>query len=481
MRLWFVANTIGLLCLIFSGALLPPFVISLLYADNEANHLGATMLVLMFVGLVLWFARRNSQVVLRARDGFLVVAALWLVVSMLGSIPLLMGLDLDVTDAVFESVSAFTTTGATVLSGLDDMPPSLLFFRQEMQWLGGIGVVVSAIALLPMLGVGGMQLLKAETPGPMKEERLTPRVAQTARMLWRLYLAMTVSCALLYWLGGMNAFDAVAHSLATVSTGGFSTHDASFGYYDSTFIESVAIVFMLLGAINFGIHFVAWRNLSPAHYWRNEEVRTFFGVILVVIVTVALELYVQHSKSSMFESFRYAAFTVVSVITSTGFGLEDFSVWPTLSPVLLIFISFMGGCAGSTAGGMKTIRFMVIVKQVGSEVQSLIHPSVIKPLKVGGQVVPAKTVQSIWAYVGAYVGLFACMMLLLMGMGMDQVTAFSGVATCMNNLGPGLGEVTSSFAGVSDPAKWIFSAAMLLGRLEVFTLFVLFTPGFWRS
>jgi len=329
--------------------------------------------------------------------------------------------------------------------------------------------------------VGGMQLYKAETPGPMKDDKLTPRIAHTARALWKLYLTITLVCALLYWVGGMEPLDALAHSFSTVSTGGFSTHDSSLAYFDSLFIEAVATVFMLIGGINFGVHFVAWRYRSARPYWESVEVRAFLGILLAAILLVALILDLSGTKPGLGQSLRYATFTVASVITSTGFGIDDFSVWPTLLPALLIFISFIGGCAGSTAGGIKVVRLVVLSNQVRMELQRLIHPSQVRSLKLGRQNVHPRTIEAVWAFFGVYLAVFALLMLLLMGQGIDQITAFSAVATCMNNLGPGLGDVASNFTGVSDTAKWLFSAGMLLGRLEIFTVLVLFTPGFWRD
>ncbi|WP_275096046.1 TrkH family potassium uptake protein [Sedimenticola hydrogenitrophicus] len=475
-----IAHVLGIWLLLFSGSLLPPLIISLLYHDGETLHFSLLVLFSLISGLVVWLASAKHRTQLRTRDGFIIVVLLWLVTSLLGMLPFIFGLDLSVADALFESVSAFTTTGATVITGLDDLPPSILFFRQEMQWLGGIGVVVSAIALLPMLGIGGMQMFKAETPGPMKDEKLTPRIAHTAQALWKLYLVMTLACALLYWAGGMSLFDAVAHSLTTVSTGGFSTHDASLGYFDSVFIENVATLFMLLGGISFSVHFLVWKQLSFRPYWQSVEVRVFLLLVLAVILVTSAVLYFEGARDSLLESLRYASFTVASVVTSTGFGIDDFSVWPTMLPLLLILISFVGGCAGSTAGGMKVIRFVIMGKGAGLEIQRLMHPSMIRSLQLQGKVIDVRVADAVRSFFSVYVATFVLFMLFLMGQGLDHVTAFSAVATCMNNLGPGLGDVASNFQSVSDSAKWILSFAMLLGRLEIFTLLVVLSPAFWR-
>jgi len=467
--------------LLYCGALLPPLIVSLIYNDGEATHLSLSLLLNLLIGIIIWLRTEKRKVKLRTRDGFIIVLILWVVTSIFGAVPFAIALDMSPVDAIFESVSAFTTTGATVITGLDNLPKSILFFRQEMQWLGGIGVVVSAIALLPMLGIGGMQMFKAETPGPIKDEKLTPRILNTAHVMWRLYLVMTAICALLYWFGGMSAFDAIAHSFSTVSTGGFSTHDASLGYFNSDFIEMVAVVFMLLGGINFGVHYLVWRRLSLLPYFGNLEVRTFLILVVIVTLMVGAVLHSSGVKADLMESLRYAVFTVVSVITSTGFSIDDFSLWPSFLPFLLIFISFIGGCSGSTAGGIKVIRFIIMGKGVGLELQQLLHPSLVMSLKVQDKVIAPRTVDAVRGFFSVYVATFIIFLLLLTSQGMDLLTAVSAIATCLNNLGPGLGEVSANFESVSDATKWLLSLAMLLGRLEMFTLLVVLSPSFWRN
>lgn len=476
-----ILRTLGILLLLFSLSLWPPALLSVWYDDHEFGHFFVSIAVSLVVGLALWLPLRRTQLVLRGRDGFVIVAMFWLLLSLFATIPMILGFRIGVADAFFEAASAFTTTGATVLSGLDDMPRSLLFYRQELQWLGGIGVIVTAVALLPMLGIGGMQIYRAETPGPMKDEKITPRIQHTAQAVWRIYGLMTIACALAYWVAGMSLFDAVAHSLTTVSTGGFSTHDASLAYFDSVLIELVAVVFMLAGAISFGVHFMALYRLRMDYYWKNVEVRAFVITVLALIVMVTLTLRGTGYSDTLGQAVRLATFEVVSVITSTGYGIEDFSLWPVALPVLLIFASFMGGCAGSTAGGMKVIRFVLMWRQGLLAIQRLSHPRLVRSLKFGGRAVPASVVEGIWAFFALYVATFGVMMLLMMMTGMDQVTAFGAVATCINNLGPGLGEVSQSFAGVSDLAKWFLGLTMILGRLEVFTVLVLISPSFWRT
>lgn len=481
MRLAITQRVIGLFLTMFSVTLSVPVAVSLYYKDGEAEHFLVSMAAMLSVGLVLWLPVRHASGQLRTREGFVVVTAFWIMLGLVSGLPFMLGPHLNFTDAAFEAVSAFTTTGATVIVGLDQLPPSILYYRCQLQWFGGIGVIVLALAVLPMLGVGGMQLYRAETPGPMKDDRITPRVNQTARGLWRIYLGLTIGCALGYWLAGMSVFDALTHSFATVSTGGFSTHDASISYFASPWVELVAVAFMLAGGINFAVHFAAVRGRNPYRYWRDPEVRTFLSVTVVLILIVAAVLWTQHTYASVLEALRYSAFQVVSVITSTGFTTADFSTWPLFTPVLLIFSSFMGGCAGSTAGGMKTIRFLVLAKQGWRNVFHLIHPAGVRPIKVGGRVLQARVADAVWGFFAVYVAVFSVLMLLVMGTGLDHVTAFGAVATCINNMGPGLGEVAVNFAGVNAAAKWLLTLSMLLGRLEIFTLLVVLTPAFWRK
>jgi trk system potassium uptake protein TrkH len=400
--------------------------------------------------------------------------------SLLGAVPFMLALDVSFADAFFESASGYTTTGATVLVGLDGMSRSILFYRQEIQWLGGIGVIVLAIALLPMLGIGGMQLYKAETPGPFKDERLTPRITRTARNVCGLYVLLTAICAVLFWLAGMDAFDAVAHSFSTLSTGGFSPHDGSFAFFNSPAIEAIAIVFMLIGGISFNAHFVAWRTLQLQRYGQDTQTVAFLCVVVVATVAATLLLAMTGTYATLLEGLRYAAFEVASVITTTGFTLADFSLWPLALPVLMIFLSFLGGCAGSTSGGIKVIRFVVLGKQAAVHIHKLIHPQAVRRIKVDGQVVPDSVVESVGGFFALYVAVFAGFMTVAMMDGMDQVTAFGAVATCINNTGPGLGTVAITFSEVSSQSKIVFAFAMLIGRLEIFTFLVLLAPAFWR-
>lgn len=480
MRLLVVQRIIGLFLLLYGATLVLPIAVAFLAQDGELEHFLDSMFLMLAAGGILWFPARHASGQLRTREGFAIVTAFWVILGLASSAPLVVGAHLDFTDAAFEAVSAFTTTGATVIVGLDDLPPSILFYRQILQWFGGIGVIVLALAILPMLGVGGMQLYRAEATGPIKHEKLTPRIRETAKAVSRIYVALTVACGSAYWLAGMSPFDAIGHAFSTVSTGGFSTHDASIAYFESATIELIAVIFMLLGAINFAAHFTVVREHSLRRYWLDVEVRTFLLVVGVLVVVIAAVLMLEGAYATIWESLRYSLFQVGSVITSTGFTTTDFSVWPLFVPVLLIFSSFVGGCAGSTAGGMKIVRFLILVKQGRRNVFQLIHPAAVRPIKLGERVLSTDVADAVWGFFALYVVVFSVMMLAVMATGIDHVTAFSAVATCINNLGPGLGDVASNFTQVNSTAMWLLTASMLLGRLEIFTLLVLLSPAFWR-
>jgi len=476
-----ILGIVGFLCMIFSLSVIPPMLVSAFYDDGELVHFALSFAVIHVTGLVLWLPARRAIGEFRRRDGFIIVTLFWAVLSLLSAIPFVIGPHLSYVDALFEAVSGFTTTGATVIVGLDALPPSVLYYRGQLQWLGGMGLIVLAVAIMPMLGIGGMQLYRAEAPGPMKEDKLKPRLAETARSLWLVYVGLTLACALGYWLTGMSAFDAIVHSYTTVSTGGFSTHDASLGYFDSVPIEMIAILFMLAGGINFAVHYRAVLGISLRPYWRDVEVRAFLIFIIMALVVIACMLWLFEEYAHFHQALTNSLFEVVSVITSTGFGTADFSSWPSFLPLLLIFISFVGGCGGSTAGGIKVSRILLLLKQGGQEIAYLIHPRVARPLRIGSHVLPPRVSQAIWGFFAVYMVVFALFTLLMMAAGLDQVSAFSAVATSMNNLGPGLGEVAVTFASVSTAGKLLATVAMLLGRLEIFTVLVILTPAFWRD
>jgi trk system potassium uptake protein TrkH len=482
MNLPMVQRILGLMLLIFSLTMLPPIGVSFFYADGHWYPFAAAFGIVASVGALLYLPVRKVQRDLRLRDGFLVVAMFWVCLGMAGATPLFVSdvPAMSFTDAVFEAVSGFTTTGATVIVGLDTLPKSILYYRQQIQWLGGMGIIVLAVALLPVLGVGGMSLYMAETPGPVKDQKLTPRIAHTAKALWIVYLVLTIACAAAYWLAGMGAFDAIGHAFSTLSTGGFSPYDASLAYFDSFAIDMIAIFFMLAGGTSFALHFVMFRQRSFATYWREPEFRASVLIVGAFVAVVTLYLRITGTYGSLAEAFRYGAFQVVSLQTSTGFVTTDFSVWPGALPALVLLTTFIGGCAGSTAGGIKVIRWLLVFKQGVAELRRLVHPSAEIPVKVADRTVPVAVMNAVAGFFAIYLVLFGGMMLLLMVFGLDQVTAWSAVATCINNAGPALGTVSANFRDVPDAAKWVCTLAMLIGRLELFTLIVLFTPDFWR-
>ena len=478
-----ITKVIGILLMVYSISLVPPILISLYYQDGATSSFIGVMLGVLVAGLLLWYPIRNHKQDLKIRDGFLVVVLFWTVLGLVGALPFYFEpeVPLTLTDSVFESFSGLTTTGATVMSGLDNMPHAILWYRQQLQWLGGMGIIVLAVAILPMLGIGGMQLYRAETPGPVKDSKIAPRISETAKTLWYLYLGLTLACAIGYWFAGMNWFDAFGHSFSTVAIGGFSTHDASIGYFDSIAVESVAIFFMFLSGINFALHFTAFRSFTVFPYFRDPEFKAYASLLILGILMVTSYLYFNQVYPTWEASLRYGIFQTVSLATTTGFANADFSVWPAFIPVLLIMMSFIGGSAGSTAGGMKMIRFVLLFKQGSREVRGLLYPNAIMPVKLNGKPIPEKVMTAVWGFFSVYAFTFAILMLIIMALGVDQLTAFSAIAAMMNNLGPGLGEVAANYQSMSDPVKWVLAFAMLLGRLEIFTLLVLFTAAFWRK
>ncbi|SEA97168.1 trk system potassium uptake protein TrkH [Thiothrix caldifontis] len=478
-----IQRVLGLLLMVFSLTMLPPIVIGWTMDDPDILPFGKSFALLLIGGLLLWLPVYRERAELRSRDGFLIVVLFWVVLGLSGSLPLILSeaVDLSVTDAVFESMSGLTTTGATVIIGLDSLPRSILFYRQELQWLGGMGIIVLAVAILPILGVGGMQLYRAETPGPMKDAKLTPRITETAKLLWYIYLVLTILCAMAYRVAGMEWFDAVSHSFSTVAIGGFSTHDSSLGHFDNSAIEAVAVVFMLLSGVHFGLHFIAWRSASVMGYVRDSEFRAYVGLMAGLAVVSTVYLYYNATYDSFLQSLRHSLFHVVSIGTTAGFTTTGYSEWPGFLPVLLLFASFIGGCAASTAGGMKVIRFLLLVKQGIREVNRLIHPNARISIKINRNPLPENVMQAVWGFFSVYIAVFVVFMLVLMAQGHEQITAFSAVAATLNNLGPGLGEVAGTFKSLDDFSKWWLCLAMLMGRLELFTMLVILTPAFWRK
>jgi trk system potassium uptake protein TrkH len=483
MHLQIVLKILGVLLIIFSATHITPILVSLIYKDGNALPFVTAFLVTLFTGLLFWLPVRKIRRDLRYRDGFLVVVLFWTVLATFGALPFLLTEfhSLSITDAFFESMSGLTTTGGTIITNLDALPASTLFYRQQLQWLGGMGIVVLAVAIMPMLGIGGMQLYQAETPGPMKDSKLTPRITESAKALWYIYLGLTVLCAVAYFIAGMPLFDAICHAFSTVAIGGFSTHDESMAFFDSALVESVAIVFMLLASANFSLHFLAWRNRSFGPYLSDHEYRFFLIVLSLVAVVLTLALVTQNVYSDSSTAVRQGLFHLVSVATTTGYTSSGFAWWPSALPVLLMLLSFMGGCAGSTAGGMKVLRIQLMYKQVRQEIVRLVHPNAVLSLKQGNQVISDRVINTVTTFFSMYVFCFVITALALCAVGLDWVTAFSAAAACLNNLGPGLELVADNYAQINDAAKWILAFAMLLGRLELFTLLVLFTGTFWRD
>ena len=477
-----ITRVLGMLLMIFSLTMLTPIFVGWMFDEKTASTFLSAFSITLIVGMAFYLPSRNSAGELRTRDGFIVTVFFWLVLSTFGALPLMLAeaLQLSFMDALFESVSGLTTTGATVISGLDDLPKSILYYRQQLQWLGGIGIVVIAVAILPMLGVGGMQIYRAETPGPVKDSKLTPRITETANVLFRIYLALTAACALAYWAAGMSGFDAIGHSFSTVAIGGFSTHDASMGFFDSGLIMSICIFFMIISGLNFALHYMVWHNRRLSFYWQDPEARMYLYLLFIGIVITCLYLYYSGTYNWN-DSISQGTFQLVSIMTTTGFATTEFNAWPTFLPFFLLFLSFFGACAGSTGGGIKIGRMLILGKQGVREIYRLVHPNAILPIKLNNRQIPERITDAIWAFVGVYLAIFYLMVLLLLASGLDYVTAWSATAAALNNLGPGLGAVATNYADIGSFAKWVLCWGMLLGRLEIFTLLVLFTPTFWKN
>jgi trk system potassium uptake protein TrkH len=486
MNLRVVQWILGVLLMLFSVTMLPPVAIALIYQDGTTSGFITATLVTLLSGLVMFLPVRrlstSQRENLRLRDGFVVVAGFWIVLGVFGAIPLLLLVSpvMSPTDAVFESMSGLTTTGATVITNLEQQARSVLYYRQQLQWLGGMGIIVLAVAVLPILGVGGMQLYRAETPGPMKDSKLTPRITETAKYLWLVYLTMTLACFLAYWSAGMEVFDAIGHSFSTVAIGGFSTHDESFAWFGNPVVEMLAVGFMFLAGINFSLHFAALRSGGRLRaYGADPEFRWYCFLLAFTCAVTFVYLAATQYYDGGLETMRRALFHAVSLATTTGFVTTDYTVWPGALPILLLLSSFIGGCAGSTAGGMKVVRWVLIYKQGMREVFRLVHPHSEVPVKLGDRAVPLRVVEAVWGFFSVYLVVFGSLILIMNGLGLDPLTAFAAVGATLNNLGPGLGDVATSFASVPDSAKWVSVVAMLLGRLEIFTLLVFLTPTFW--
>lgn len=452
------------------------------FRDHVASAFLFPAAIILFASMLpVRFFTRIDIAAVNSLDAIIFAVATWVIMGVLGAAPIWLITHASLSDSIFESISGLTTTGATILSGLDEMPKSFLLYRQFLQWLGGLGVVIFVVAVLPLLNVGGMTLLKAETPGPVKNEKLAPRTVNSAHYLWMVYVVLTAVCALSYYVAGMTPYDAIAHSLTTVSTGGFSTHDASLGYYQSAAILWVANVFMVLGAISFALHFRVFHQfVALKSYWQDEETRTFLWIIAALSLTVAVCLLIENTHSSIWAAFNQATFHLISFMTSTGYGAGNFTQWPGYLAILLIIAGYQGGCAGSTAGGNKIIRTIIACKLLDHENKRLLHPSGVFTIKYQGRPVEPAVISAVIAFlsINAFVSLVLTMLLMLTGL--DFYSALTAVAACINVLGPAFGVLGSNFQPVSDAGLLILDFAMILGRLEFFTVLALFLPAFWK-
>jgi trk system potassium uptake protein TrkH len=478
-----VLRIVGLVLLIFSGTMAVPLSVALLAREPSAYAFAESALLAAACGLTTWYCTRRHNHELQPRDGFLLVSLTWGLLPVFGALPLLLFLPgLSFTDGYFEAASGLTTTGATVLSGLDALPVSINLWRAQLQWMGGMGLLVLAVAILPLLGVGGRQIFSAETPGAFKEAKLTPRVEDTARGLWYIYVGITAACALCYWLGGMGVSDAVIHSFTTLSLGGYSSHDASFGHFDSPVLEAISMVFMLIAGINFSTHFLAWRSKGMNPYRADAEAGWFLAVTLASSFLIAVLLALYHTYPSFGTALRYSLFNVISIATTTGYANADYAIWPIFAPGLMLLLCLFASSAGSTGGGVKMIRIRLAVLQLRREFVRLCHPTAVVPIKVGDQIVPAPTMVSVLTFLALYSTVIVLLTLLLTLSGLSLTTAASAVVACISNTGPGLNEVgpSTTYAALTDFQTWICSIAMLIGRLEVLTVLVLFSRGYWR-
>jgi len=482
-RFYPLLRVFGVLLIGFSLCLAVPMAVSWYVADGVHSAFdeafAATLLVGLFLFLRLWRERRE----LKVRDGFLLVVLVWTVLPLLACLPLWLYLDISFTDAYFEATSGLTATGATVLSGLDRLPLSINFWRTFMHWIGGMGVVVLAVAVLPLLGIGGRQMFKAETPGPMKETSLTPRIAETAKGLWGVYLLLTVACAVALWLFGMPPWDALMHAFTTLGLGGFSSKDASLGHFASLEIEMTVMLFALLSGINYATHFLALHRRSLTPYRDDPEVPYFLGVLALSILALTLYLLALGTFDDFGAALRYVAFHSISLATSLGLATTDYGQWPFFAQIWMLFLGSFVACSGSTGGGIKMIRAMILYKQVYRELLRAMHPSAVWPVRIRGVVVPQNVLTGIMAFGFIYMVSIVTLTLLMTATGLDVVTAFSAVVATLNNTGPGLNQVgpAATYAGLDDFQTWICSFAMLLGRLEIFTLLVVLMPAFWRK
>ena len=465
--------------MMFAGTLMIPIVTSLSFSDGNLQTFIVSLLVFFIIGTLLYFP--NSKIKssdIKSKEGFLIVVLFWLILSLFGSLPFILDKDLSLSfvDALFESISGWTTTGATIIDDLENLSPSILIYRQMLQWLGGMGIVILALAILPMLGVGGMQLYKAESTGPIKDNKISPRIAETAKSLWRVYIGLTIACALLYFFAGMSIFDSVAHSFSTIAIGGFSTYNDSIGHFNSPIIEFVCIIFMLLAALNFILHFLAVKSGSIAIYFKDTEVRSFTFIIIIFLSMI----YVFHLVNNSDIPLRHIIFQLISFITTSGFTSTSYESWPSFIVFTLLLVSFFGACAGSTGGGIKIIRIVLVLKLLKKGLLRTLHPTAQVPVKINDQAISDEVASNIYDFIVFYILSYMILSFLLLIFGNDIATSFSSVASCLNNLGPAVGDAANSYSSLSSSSKYVLSFTMILGRLEIYTLLIILTPYFWK-
>jgi len=482
MRWRFILKIIGVLTFSFGLTMIFPILVSLYYGDIGLIPLLQSMGITVAAGTIIYLIFNKAEAeIISQREGMAIVAVGWTAVGVFGAIPFYLGDGVfTFTDAVFESVSGFTTTGASVLTNIEAVSKSLLFWRSFIQWLGGMGIIVLSVAILPFLGVGGMQLYKAEVPSPVPD-KLKPRIRDTAKIMWQVYALITLVQVILLVLGGMSLYEALCHTFTTMPTGGFSTKNASIAHYNSVYFDVVFIVFMMLAGINFSLHYQILRG-KPLAFWQDSECRFFLGAVVLLTFVVSLDVF-RTVYDTMGDALRYGAFQVVSIVTTTGYATADYEMWPAMSQLILLLCMFLGASAGSTGGGMKCLRIMLGFKYCYRELFSLIHPRAVTHIKIAGKTVPDDVMRSVLGFLALYVGLFALSTVVLAGLGVDFTTSFGAVAATIGNIGPGFGAVgpVDNFAGIPVAGKWLLIWCMLLGRLEIFTVIIFLVPEFWRK
>jgi trk system potassium uptake protein TrkH len=479
-----VLYVLGGLMMFFSLVYLMPIAASLIYADGTFMEFVLAMALAFAFGALLTLAGWRRRRELKPRDGFLLVTLSWVLMAAIATVPLMLTIDgLSFTDAYFETMSGLTTTGATVIAGLDKLPPAVNLWRHELNWLGGMGIIVLAVAILPLLGVGGMQLYKAEATGVDKESKLTARIADTAKALWLVYFFITLACIAALKLAGLNWLDAVCHAFAAMSLGGFSTYDDSVGHFDSPLVEGILIFFMMVAAINFASHFLAWRQRSLLVYWRDAEAKAIVGLVASSILVCAVYLFARDVYPDFLTCLRHVAFNLVSIATDCGFASQDYDKWPVFVPLWMLFLSCVTASSGSTGGGIKMIRTLILAKQGLVELKRLVHPRIVAPLRIGGTSVSPSIAGAVLGLIFLYILAVGELTFFLVASGLDFTSSITAIVACINNAGPGLNVVgpAQNYQALNDFQVWVCTAAMLIGRLEVMTVFVLFTPAFWRS